>query len=200
MRPSRLPLALTVFLSSCALFHPAAPRSPEDPSIQFPSFHERFATPVGGEGQTYELDGVTLRALSIAARDFLPSGGAQASCADKPEALRYRFIRQGEIIFVQISLNSAVCEHAILDGGVKYAIHTDGRILRRLFDGEPEALPPESDPAQVPPSAAAPVPTSQVGSTSAPPAAGLPASWFDGGTPDAGSPGADGGVQTPDAG
>jgi hypothetical protein len=119
-----------------------------DPSIRFPSFHERFATRVGGEGQTYELDGATLRALSIATQDFLPSGGAQASCADKPEAHRYRVI----------------------------------------------------DPVQVPPSSTAPVPTSQVASTSASPAVGLPASWFDGGTPDAGSSGADGGVQTPDAG
>ncbi|WNG24108.1 hypothetical protein F0U62_08785 [Cystobacter fuscus] len=83
---------------------------------------------------------------------------------------------------------------------MKYAIHVDGRILRRLFDGEPEALAADSGTAGEPSSEATPVPTSQVGSTSPAPASSLPASWFDGGAPDAGMAETDGGVRTLDAG
>ncbi len=188
-------LALTVVLSSCALFHPPAPPSPEDPSNRFPSVHERDALPMGGEGQPFELDGVSLRALSIAANDFLPPSGNPTSCVQRQEAHRYRVLRQGDILFVRISLDPARCEHTSLDGGVKYAISTEGRILRRLFDGEPESITPEAlalEPSTL-------VTPSQLGATAAPPATGLPPSWFDGGTPDA-STAPDGGVYPSDGG
>ena len=84
-------------------------------------------------------------------------------------------IRQGDILFVQISLDPALCADTALDGGVKYAIRTDGRILRRLFDGEPESLEPEP-PAKEP---STHVSSSQVGATAVPRATGLPSSWFD---------------------
>ncbi|WNG55739.1 hypothetical protein F0U59_13930 [Archangium gephyra] len=200
MRLRNLPLTLTVILSSCALFQKPAPRQ-EDTSIKFPNFYEHFATTVGEQGKPYELDGATLRAITIAANDFLPPNGRERQCWEKQEAHRYRVIRRDDIIFVEIGSDPKACEPAVLplDGGAKYAISMDGRILRRLFDGEPEDLSPASETAEQE-SQGTPVPASQVGSTSLQTAPGLPSSWFDGGAPDAGSPAPDGGVQTPEGG
>ncbi|WNG50958.1 hypothetical protein F0U60_47635 [Archangium minus] len=186
MRLRNLPLVLTVVLSSCALFQKPAPQ--EDTSIRFPNFHEHFATTLGEQGKPYELDGVTLRALTIAANDFIPPKGRDRQCWEKQESHRYRVIRQGDIIFVRISTDQAACDHKVLvlDAGAMYAISAEGRILRRLFDGEPENLSPASHDAGEQESQGIPVPDSQVGTTSAETAPDLPASWFDGGTPDAG--------------
>lgn len=199
MRRGRLLLALTVLLSSCAFFQRAAPPLQEDLSIRFPSFHEPLAGD-GGAGQPLDVEGVTLRALTVAANDFLPLKAGERPCWEKQEAHRYRVLRQGDIVFVFIFLDPAACGHSVLDGGVKYAIHVDGRILRRLFDGEPEALAADSGTAGEPSSEGTLVPSSQVGSTPAAPASGLPASWFDGGVPGTGMAQTDGGVRTPDAG
>ncbi|HYO53805.1 hypothetical protein [Archangium sp.] len=176
----------------------------DDRSIAFPEFFERAPIKVGAQGEPYELDGEMLRAVMIAANDFLPPNGHDRSCLEKQEAHRYRAIRQGNIIFVQISFNPAYCEYKyfILDGGVKYAISTDGRILRRLFDGEPEDLSPDAGEQEI---RGTPVPDSQVGSTHwGKTDPNLPASWFDGGTrrPASESPPTvpDGGVQAPDGG
>jgi hypothetical protein len=199
-------LALTVLLSSCALFK--KPALQEDTSIRFPNFHEHFATIIGETGKPYELDGATLRALTIAANDFIPPNGRERQCWERQEAHSYRVIRQGDIIFVQIGPDSRACERRVipLDGGVKYAISTDGRILRRLFDGEPEDLNPASDAAEQEPRGT-PVPTSQVGGVWGEPDPSFLSSGFDRGTPapaphspDAGSLDMDGGVQTPDGG
>lgn len=216
MRLRNLPLSLTVILSSCALFQ--KPAQQEDTSIRFPNFHEHFATIIGEQGKPYELDGATLRAITIAANDFIPPNGKERQCWEKQEAHRYRVIRRGDIIFVQIGSDPKACEQSVipLDGGVKYAISTDGRILRRLFDGEPEDLSPASE-AGVQEPRGTPFPDSQVGGVWGKPDPNLPSSWFDGGirrpaadsppapaplpdSPDAGSPVPDGGVQTPDGG
>jgi hypothetical protein len=196
MRLGSVALALTTLLSSCALLHRALPRPPEDPSIQFPSFHEHAATRVGAPGQTSELDGITLRALSIAANDFLPTAQENGPCWQRQEAHRYRVIRREDILFVQIFLDPSACSDTLLDGSVKYAIRTDGRILRRLFDGEPETPLTDAGTADAASSAGTPVPASAVGSTSAAPDSHLPASWFS----DGGSSGMDGGVPATDAG
>jgi hypothetical protein len=216
MRLRNLPLALTVILSSCALFQKPAPQ--EDTSIRFPDFREHFATTIGEQGKPYELDGATLRAITLAANDFIPPNGREPQCWEKQEAHRYRVIRQGDIIFVQISSDPRACEPSVipLDGGAKYAISTDGRILRRLFDGEPEDLSPDAGEQET---RGTPVPDSQVGSTHRGKTdPNLPSSWSDGGTrrpasespptsspavpgsPGAGFPVPDGGVQTPDGG
>lgn len=204
MRLRNLPLALTVLLSSCALFQKPAPQ--EDTSIRFPDFHENFATTLGEPGKPYELDGVTLRALAIAANDFIPPNGRERQCWERQESHRYTVIRQGDIIFVQIGSDPRACEKSVIpmDGGAKYAISTDGRILRRLFDGEPEDLNPSSDTAE-PESQGTPVPTSQVGGVWGETDPSFSSSWLDGGTPtphstDAGSQGTDGGAQNPDGG
>jgi hypothetical protein len=204
MRLRNLPLALTVILSSCVLFQKPAPQ--EDTSIRFPDFREHFATSIGEQGKTYELDGATLRAVTIAANDFIPPNGRARQCWERQEAHSYRVIRQGDIIFVQIDADPRACAKSVipLDGGAKYAISTDGRILRRLFDGEPEDLNPTSDATEQEPRGT-PVPTSQVGGFWGETAPNLPSSWFDGGTPaphspDAGSQVPDGGAQNPDGG
>ncbi|REG34395.1 hypothetical protein ATI61_103289 [Archangium gephyra] len=200
MRLRNLPLALTVILSSCALFQKPALRQ-EDTSIRFPNFREHFATTLGEQGKPYELDGATLRAITIAANDFIPPHGGEQQCWEKQEAHRYRVIRQGDIIFVMIGADPKACTPSVipLDGGAKYAISLDGRILRRLFDGEPEGVNPAPESAKQEPQGT-PIPDSQVGATPAETAPGLPSSWFDGGHPDAGSLVPDSGVQTPDAG
>jgi len=81
-----------------------------------------------------------LRALMIAANDYLPSGGKSRPCEYRQEAQHYRVLREGNIIFVYIYENNEYCGYPApaLDSGVKYAISTDGRILRRLFDIQPE--------------------------------------------------------------
>jgi hypothetical protein len=112
----------------------------EDTSIVFPEFFGSEAVSIGGHAQPQELDGVTLQALVIAANDFLPPDSRERSCWDRQDSYRYRVIKQDGIVFVEIGADPDACRPAprMLDGGVKYAISTDGRILRRLFDGEPE--------------------------------------------------------------
>jgi len=136
-----LPLLLAVSLYSC-LRSPSPPsvRVEDDKSIRFPRFFEQQATKVGERGDPYELDGVTLRAIQIAANDFLPPSNKNPPCEFRQEAQHYRVIRQGDIIFVYVYEDPKSCGFTspALDSGAKYAISTDGRILRRVIDGQPE--------------------------------------------------------------
>ncbi|MGZ3458887.1 MAG: hypothetical protein ACXU86_10345 [Archangium sp.] len=124
----------------------------DDRSIVFPQFFERAPVEVGVPGQPYQLDGVTLRAIAIAANDFLPPGGASAPCVDRQEAHVYRVIRRSEIVFVRIDENPEYCgrKYGGLDSGAKYAISTDGRILRRILDGMEEYTGPADGSTPVP--------------------------------------------------
>lgn len=167
MRP--LALILLVTLSGCIRNQPQSPTwDEEDKSIRFPNFHNRFAVMVGKESSIYDMDGETLRAINVAAADFIPPESKERPCWETREAHRYRVIRQGELIFVRISLDHDYCTmgFGMLDYGVTYAISTDGRILRRLYPGEPE------DPFAPPPVDAGPrgpefwVDPSKVGDTS----------------------------------
>jgi hypothetical protein len=135
-------LLAAITLTSCARSPTTAPLK-EDQSIVFPEFFERVGTVVDEPGEPYDLDGVTLRAITIAANDLIPPPVKDTPCWNRPEAYRYRIIRQGDIIFVRIYANAAYCDHnfLILDSGARYAISLDGRILRRVFDGEPEGGP-----------------------------------------------------------
>jgi hypothetical protein len=58
-------------------------------------------------------------------------------------AHRYRVIRQGDTIFVRIDDNPEFCgvRYVSLGTGVPYAISAEGRILRRVFDGQADQLP-----------------------------------------------------------
>jgi hypothetical protein len=117
------------------------PRVPveNDTSIRFSKLFESRSVAVN-EGESLDLDGEMLRALMIAANDYLPPGGKNRPCEYRQEAQHYRVLRDGNIIFVYIYENNEYCGHPFpaLDSGVKYAISTDGRILRRVFDGQPE--------------------------------------------------------------
>lgn len=144
----RMSLALALLLAGCSrLSSPPSLPVGDDRTIVFPPFFDRPAVPIGVEGALYELDGVTLRAVMIAANDFLPPSASNPSCPHRQEAQAYRVVRQGDIIFVYVYENEAYCggSYLALDSGAKYAISTDGRILRRVLDGHPEEIAPGSE-------------------------------------------------------
>ena len=127
-------------------------RTTEDLSVQFPEFSSQPASRLGQPGVPFVLDGVTLQALRVAANDLLPPEGQGLHCWERQDARLYRIIRQGNITFIRMDVDPARCDGRILplDAGATYAVHADGRILRRHFDGEP--LPP---PLALPPAAGA---------------------------------------------
>ncbi|WP_426734293.1 hypothetical protein [Myxococcus faecalis] len=187
MKPLLLPLLALMF--SCAR-HPGARTAlaQEDLSISFP---EALDAPE----QYSVVDGETLRALSIAANDFLPVEARERSCWNRQESYRYRVLKQGELFFVGISANPEACKlkPRMLDGGVRYAIDREGRVLRRHFEGEPDApsapsLSPEAGSPVSLPDADIPVGDTTWGT----PMESVPSSWRDGGT--APSSSADGGT------
>jgi hypothetical protein len=156
----------------------------EDRAIAFPDFDARALVKVGDQGQPYELDGVMLRAITIAADDYIPQGSKSRSCWDRQEAQSYRVIRQGEIIFVSIEADASACklDALLLDNGMRYAIRTDGRILRRLATGEPDGSPRTgSSDAGVQVYSGELVPDSLVGSTLLGEAGLTPSQGLDGG-------------------
>jgi hypothetical protein len=120
----------------------------------------------------------------IAANNFAPPKPEAQACPFRQEAQRYRVIRQGDIIFVEVDFDPAACEFKVfsLDGGAKYAISSDGRILRRLVGIEPDATAPKESLGK-----AVTVPDSEVGKSQIPVATPVP----DGGVPpvDGGTPG-----------
>ncbi|MFP2906360.1 hypothetical protein ACLESD_15110 [Pyxidicoccus sp. 3LFB2] len=132
-------LVLAIPLSSCVRGSRPVARE-DDPSIVFPRFFEQATVEVGASGGTYELDGVTLRALTVAADDFLPPDAKRPACWDKLESHRYRVIRQAEVIFVRIDEDPEACGRPTpaLHSGASYAISLEGRILRSLMDGQPD--------------------------------------------------------------
>jgi hypothetical protein len=211
-RLDKWPLAL-ISLSACLLSpYPSPVPVGNDTSIRFPEFSDQRPIAVGETDSPYQLDGVTLRALMIAANDYIPLSTQGQDCLDRQDAQLYRVIRQGDIIFVSVSFNfSSSCQPKAfpLDGGARYAISTDGRILRRLVGIEPDGFPREERPGK-----SIPVPDSKVGGTQIPfdgPSPYLPRSWQDAGphsvpstpssgTHDGGSLPLDGGTPITDGG
>ncbi|CAM4399246.1 hypothetical protein [Corallococcus exiguus] len=158
----------------------------EDRSIVFPEMFAREALTIGAPGQPYSLEGNLLRAMVVAADDFLPRQQEGLSCWSKREAHRFRLLREGDIVFIRMDLDPRACEpgRLLLDGGVTYAVRlSDGRILRRLHDGEPDGTR-----APVSPDAGVPTgpsnPSIPVGDTSwGEPQPSFPAQWLDAGSP-----------------
>ncbi|MCY1073444.1 hypothetical protein [Archangium lansingense] len=151
MKMQRFSLVIAVSLLGCGYLRNLFPhRAPleDDESIVFPQFFERVPVKVGAQGETYEMDGEMLRALVIASNDYLPSNGRDIPCLSRKEAQFYRVIRQGSIIFVLINWNYAYCGYQYppgLGSGMMYAISADGRILRRLVEGQPSGpIEPET--------------------------------------------------------
>jgi hypothetical protein len=178
MRTRILAFGVGCALTGCVQ-HPRPVPIQNDRSIVFPQFFEQDPVEVGAKADPYELEGVVLQAITIAANDFLPPSTKDRPCWDRPEAHRYRVIRQGPIIFVRIDEDAAFCGggYVSLDSGAKYAISTDGRILRRVVDGEPEGpFEPQT------PDAANPRTPGEMSGGSAGDAGPLPSS------PDGGSP------------
>jgi hypothetical protein len=114
----------------------------DDETIIFPNFHEQAAVHVGAGGTPYELEGVVLKAITIAANHFRPLVAEDHPCWAKQEAYRYRVIRQGNIIFVDISEDLEFCgmDYSSLDSGATYAISVDGQILRRITGAHPDRV------------------------------------------------------------
>jgi hypothetical protein len=140
----RLSVLAAILLWSCVR-NPAPASAPLEAgeTIVFPSFSGPV-TEVGSQpGLPYDLDGVTLRALSTALADFLPSPASDQPCWSRPESYRYRVVRQGNIIYIRIHADPSLCEGKVLllDSGVRYAISTEGQILRRVVTGEPDWNP-----------------------------------------------------------
>jgi hypothetical protein len=134
-------LILTSGLMLCGCVKAHRPTLVEaEPSLAFPSFFTAHEDAVGVPGRTYILDGTVLRALSLAISDFLPPQNASTPCWDRPESHRYRMIRERGAIFVRIEEDPAACGRQVpaLHSGARYAISEDGRLLRRIIDGEPE--------------------------------------------------------------
>ncbi len=191
MRTKNLTLGLAVILAGCVLLPQRPVPVENDRSIVFPRFFEHSAVEVGAGGTAFELDGVVLRAVMIAANDFLPPGSRNRPCVQTQEAHRYRVIRQGDILFVRIDDNPEFCglRYVSLDTGVTYAISAEGRILRRVFDDQPD------QPQSLPTDAGQSVPSRSLApedhdggapsSRSMPPPAAAPAAITDGGTPEA---------------
>lgn len=137
MRLRSLFLVSGLTLCGCMKAHRPALVEAE-PSLGFPSsFDTRI---VVAEGRAYELDGAVLRALSLATTDFLPPTTPSTPCWDRPESHRYRILREQDVIFIRIDEDPGACGRQVpaLHSGAKYAIHADGRLLRRILDGEPE--------------------------------------------------------------
>jgi hypothetical protein len=154
------------------------PEEQEDESIIFPDFSARFPVLVGRQNdQPYELDGVTLQAIAIAANDYIPTGSRSGNCWDRQDTQNYRVIRQGDVIFVSIFQNPARCDQLFLDGGMRYAISTDGRILRRLATGEPDGSRLKPSDAGVREYQGDPMPDSMVGSTQLGAPSFIPPQW-----------------------
>jgi hypothetical protein len=113
----------------------------DDPSIRFPAFFDRFPTQVGAQGESYQLTGDLLRAMSIAAEDYLPPSTPDTPCPSRRESQSYRVIQQQDIFFVYIYENHTYCgrQYPVRHSGARYAIRADGRILRRLIGDQPES-------------------------------------------------------------
>lgn len=135
-------LAILLIAISMGCIHRRGWLQHQDSRIPMPDYH---AIMTGGP-----IDGPTLRALQLAANDFFPSWGPLRACIDTPEAHRYYAVRRDEVIYVAILQDPGYCGRAYssLDSGVRYAISVDGRILRRLLDGEPELDTPEDGGAE----------------------------------------------------
>lgn len=144
MKMRGISLMLAVSLLGCGYLRGLFPHQTpveDDRSIVFPRFFEHAPVEVGAPGRPYELDGEMLQALVIASNDYIPPDARNLPCPSRREAQFYRVIRQEDIIFVYIYENHAYCgrQYPVRHSGGKYAISTDGRILRRLIGDQPES-------------------------------------------------------------
>jgi hypothetical protein len=139
-----LPLMGVLVLAACARGSSAPPTALyQRTSIIFPKFFEEETTLLGQPGKNYSLDGASLQALITAVNDYFPAASPYEPCWSKLSAHRFEITRRGDIIFVEIYAPPFACDWktGMLDSGARYAISLDGRILRRLAEGEPDGSP-----------------------------------------------------------
>lgn len=134
-------LAGAIAISSCVR-HTWPPPAPveDNQAIRFPHLLGERVIEVGEGKAPYELEGVVLKAIMIAMNDYVHPEAKDPTCWGSPEAHRFRVTRKGDIIFVRVDEDPEACglQYIIVDSGATYAISTDGRILRRYFDGGPD--------------------------------------------------------------
>ncbi|NOK14798.1 hypothetical protein [Corallococcus exercitus] len=145
MRARTLFIVSALMLCGCMKAHRPALVEAE-PSLVFPSFFASTGETVGSPGRAYALDGSVLRALTLAVADFLPPATPSTPCWDRPESHRYSILREPGVIFIRIEEDPTACGRQVpaLHSGARYAFSDDGRLLRRLMDGEPEQVPDEA--------------------------------------------------------
>jgi hypothetical protein len=173
-------------LGGCAASTPPDPDLAR-PGSSFPEMFARESLAVGAPGQVYVLDGVLLRAMSVAADDFLPHEQEGQACWSRRTAYRFRLLREADIVFVRMDVDPRACGTGglPLDGGVTYSVRvSDGVILRRLHDGEPNGSPaPAAFDAGIP-DASPETSSMPVGDTTwGTPDPSFPAQWLDAGRP-----------------
>ncbi|MBN8232420.1 hypothetical protein JYK02_33390 [Corallococcus macrosporus] len=141
-RASLLLMGLAVVGCARAFVAGTAPVQ-DDRSIVFPQFFEQAPVQVGAADTLFVIDGTVLRALSLAADDFLPPERPDTACADRRASHVFRVTQREDIVFIRIDVDPAACGGARqgLDSGVRYAISRDGRILRRVLDGMEQYIP-----------------------------------------------------------
>ena len=83
------------------------------------------------------VDGPTLRALRLAADDWMPPPESKY-CEDTQAAHLFHVRHSGDIIYVDVVRDPAACggQGYALHGNGTYAISRDGRILRRAVEGD----------------------------------------------------------------
>ena len=109
--------------------------------------HEPFSFPDVDELQPGDvrLEGAGYHALRVAIEDLLPPGRKPppdklARCLDDEASYHYQVQRRGELYFIRIVLLPERCDPkgVYVDGGVRYVVSADGRILRNRYDGQPD--------------------------------------------------------------
>ncbi|RKI14957.1 hypothetical protein D7Y15_14330 [Corallococcus sp. AB030] len=173
-----------LLLAGCLRPTPTRDAWTNDASIEFPRFFEQPAVEASAERGAVELSGTVLHALDVAAADFLGPQDANPPCVDRRESHRYRVMQRQGILFVRIDEDPRACGLTVpaLHSGAQYAVGSDGRILRRLRDGEPDEsmAPTDAGPGIL-------VPTSEVGRSFDPPDGSVPLPFIQAPDPDAGT-------------
>jgi hypothetical protein len=89
------------------------------------------------------LEGAAFKALRVAIEDFKPRNrkpptDTTQACFDDEAAFDFQVQRRGDLFFITATTISERCDPlgVYVDGGIRYIISKNGRILRKLYDGQ----------------------------------------------------------------